>query len=189
MTVNGVDISSYQPDFDPTGWDFVFVKATEGRTWTSPVQQKQAAAARAAGAVVGFYHFLWPGNIAAQAAAFVERCASRPGDVLACDWETNLDGTAPTCEEKDVFLAEVSRLRPHHRVLLYCNADFWLRRDTTSRCGDGLWIADYTTKGKPRVTHPWLIHQYSDADGLDRNVARFASRAAMREWAEADLPT
>lgn len=37
---------------------------------------------------MGWYHFLWPGNIQKQAEWFI-RCADpKPGDVLACDWET-----------------------------------------------------------------------------------------------------
>lgn len=157
MTVNGVDVSAYQPTYATKGLDFVFVKATEGHTWTSPVQGKQVTAARDAGTVVGFYHFLWPGDIGAQAAHFVGQCASRPGDILACDWETTSDGTAASCAEKDAFLAEVKRLRPGLRTVLYCNTDFWHHRDTTSHCGDGLWIADVTTAGHPRVTHPWTF--------------------------------
>lgn len=183
MTVKGVDVSAYQPTYDANGLDFVFVKATEGHTWTSPVQAKQAATARDAGVVVGFYHFLWPGDIASQAAHFVERCAGVPGDVLACDWETTSDGTAASCAEKDAFLAEVRRLRPKNRVVLYCNTDFWLHRDTSSDCGDGLWIADVTEAGHPRVKHAWRFHQYSSAGGLDRDVADFPSHAALRTWA------
>ncbi|MFF3551912.1 glycoside hydrolase family 25 protein [Streptomyces tsukubensis] len=182
MTVRGVDVSAYQPTYDASGLGFVFVKATEGRTWTSPVQAKQAATARDAGAVVGFYHFLWPGQIAAQAAYFVAQADSRPGDVLACDWETTADGTAASCAEKDAFLAEVERLRPGHRTVLYCNTDFWLHRDTTSRCGDGLWIADVTTAGQPRIQHSWVFHQYSISGGLDRDVANFPTTAALRTW-------
>src|SRR5437879_11494973 len=34
--------------------------------------------------------------------------------------------------------------------ILYTNQDFWLNVDTTSYAGDGLWIADYVTAGKPR---------------------------------------
>ncbi|MFE7134151.1 glycoside hydrolase family 25 protein [Streptomyces sp. NPDC057638] len=186
-TVNGLDVSAYQPTYDASGCAFVFIKATEGHTWTSPALAKQTAAARDAGAVVGFYHFLWPGDIASQAAHFVARCGSAPGDILACDWETTTDGTAAPCAQKDAFLAEVRRLRPKNKVVLYCNTDFWLHRDTTSDCGDGLWIADVTTAGHPRIQHAWRFHQYSSSGGLDRNVADFASHTALRSWAREPL--
>ena len=188
--LQGADVSNYQgPAPAVSGLGFIIVKATEGTSTVNAEQTAQAAHARASGLVVGFYHFLWPGNIEAQADYFVTRCASVPGDVLACDWETTEDGTAATGAEKDAFLAAVKHLRPQHRVLLYCNRDFWTTRDTTSDCADGLWIADPDSPaGHPRVTHPWLVHQYGIVGGIDRDVAAFADTAAMRAWATAGLP-
>lgn len=182
--IKGIDVSAYQSsDYATSGYDFVIVKATEGRTYINPKQSAQAARARGAGLVLGFYHFLWPGNIAAQAAYFVEKCASRPGDILACDWEHTSSGTAATSAEKDAFMKEVKRLRPDHKVILYCNVDFWVNRDTSSYAADGLWIAQYNGRpGDPSVRAKWLIHQYTSSP-LDINVARFDTRAAMRAWA------
>ncbi|MBH5337103.1 muramidase [Streptomyces pactum] len=180
--LHGIDVSSHQSSFDTDGVDFVFVKATEGRSYINPRQSAQAGKARKAGCVLGFYHFLWPGNIAAQARYFVEECASEEGDLLAVDWENTGDGTRATNAEKDRFLREVKRLRPTHRVLLYCNRQFWLNHDTTSYAGDGLWIADYVTAGKPRIKAKWRFHQYTDTP-LDKNVGAFADKAALRKWA------
>lgn len=187
MLTYGIDVSSQQAEEVPgvvPGIDFVFVKATEGHTYTSPVQKAQAAAARKAGRVVGFYHFLWPRNLEMQAEYFVKQCASIPGDLLAVDWETTSDSSWATCHEKDRFLALVKELRPHHRVLLYCNRDFWFQHDTTSQCGDGLWIADPgAPAGRPRIKHGWAFHQYSDTAGkLDRNAYN-GSPAGLRSWA------
>jgi hypothetical protein len=135
--------------------------------------------------VVGFYHFLWPGNITEQAQYFVEQCASVPGDPLAYDWETTTAGTYASNREKDAFLAEVNKLRPDHMTGLYCNVNFWTGHDTTSDCGDFLWIAaPSATAGAPPIQHAWTFHQYSSHDSLDRNVADFTSQAALRTWAE-----
>ncbi|GAA1372423.1 GH25 family lysozyme [Streptomyces beijiangensis] len=182
--LHGIDVSTYQTSFDTGGLAFVLVKATEGRSYVSPRLTGQTKLARDGGCVVGFYHFLWPGHVAAQAAYFVDKAPSEAGDLLAVDWETTGEHTRASCAEKDAFLREVKRLRPHHRVLLYCNREFWLHHDTTSYAGDGLWIADYTTAGKPRIKAPWTIHQYTDTP-LDKDVAhpRFADEAALREWA------
>lgn len=190
MTIQGIDVSSYQAEtFTTSGLDFVFVKATEGTSYINPKQGKQAATARTAGLVLGFYHFLHPGNIAAQAAYFVDRCASVEGDLLVCDWETTGSGEHPSNADKDAFLREVKRLRPGHKVGLYCNTDYWLHRDGTSNCGDFLWIADpQPAPGKPRIKHPWTFHQYSISGGVDRNVANFATRAALRTWAGGKAP-
>ncbi|WP_052862316.1 GH25 family lysozyme [Streptomyces sp. Tu6071] len=182
MTVKGIDVSSYQSEtYSTTGIDFVFVKATEGVSYVNPKMAAQAKRARDAGLVVGFYHFLQPGDMKKQAAYFVEKAASREGDPLWADWET----PGVSCADKDVFLAEVKRLRGStHRVGLYCNKDYWTRRDTTSNAGDALWIAEYNNKpGKPTIQATWLFHQYTSTP-IDTNSGAFASRAALKSWAQ-----
>ncbi|MGE9695910.1 GH25 family lysozyme [Streptomyces sp. CH6] len=181
VTVTGIDVSSYQSStYSTAGVAFVFVKATEGRTYTNPRMTAQAKRARDAGAVVGFYHFLRPGDMRAQAEYFVEQAASIEGDPLWADWED----PGVSCADKDRFLAEVERLRgATHRVGLYCNRDFWLNRDNTSNAADALWIADYNGKpGKPGITAAWRFHQYTDRP-LDTSLAAFKDRAELRAWA------
>ncbi|GAA0430245.1 GH25 family lysozyme [Streptomyces luteireticuli] len=187
-TIRGIDISSYQSSaYSTDGLDFVFIKATEGRSYVNPRMEDQAARARRAGLVVGFYHFLHPGDLDAQARFFVERCDSAEGDILAVDWETTGSGTASGAE-KDAFLRKVKALRPGHKVILYCNRDFWRNRDSTSYAGDGLWIADYVDAGAPKIEADWLVHQFTD-DPVDTNIANFPSRDAMRAWATGGRPT
>jgi len=189
--LKGIDVASHQADtFTTSGLDFVFVKATEGTTYVNPKMGKQAATARTAGLALGFYPFLHPGSIPAQAAYFVDRCGSLQGDMLVCDWETTGTGGRPSNAEKDAFVREVKRLRPGHKVGLYCNTDYWLHRDQTSYAGDFLWIADPNAPaGKPRIKAPWRFHQYGISGATDRNVANFESRAALRAWAGYPLPT
>ncbi|MFF9621269.1 GH25 family lysozyme [Streptomyces griseosporeus] len=181
--LRGIDVSAYQPSaYDTHGLSFVFVKATEGRSYVNPKLTAQAEHGRDAGLVVGFYHFLWPGNLTAQAEYFLSKAPERRGDILAVDWETTGTGTHATNAEKDTFLRTLKKLRPHNRVVLYCSRHYWLTVDTTSYAGDGLWIADYVTAGHPRIKAKWLFHQYTD-DPLDRNVARFDTKTALRDWA------
>ncbi|RII15665.1 Lysozyme M1 precursor [Streptomyces sp. YIM 130001] len=183
--LHGIDVSAYQSSFDTDGVDFVIVKATEGRSYINPRMAAQVSRARDAGCVVGFYHFLWPDNIKAQAEYFVGKAGEKKGDLLACDWERNGEGSHASNAQKDQFIKEVKRLRPSHRVVLYTNRDFWLNVDTTSYAGDGLWIADYVTAGKPRIEADWRFHQYTDTP-LDKNVADFASKDALSKWAVID---
>lgn len=184
MAVKGIDVSAYQAaDYQTAGLDFVFVKATEGTSYLNPLMVAQGARGRVAGLVVGWYHFLHPGNIDAQAKYFVAKAASQPGDMLVCDWEPTSSGLATTAE-KDQFLRAVKALRPDHKVLLYCDTYRWTRVDTTAYAGDGLWIADPNhTAGSPAVKASWLFHQYSDSGGLDRNLGNFTDKAALRAWA------
>lgn len=181
--INGIDVASYQAgELDLGGLDFMFVKATEGTTYVNPEQKAQAEQAREAGLAVGFYHFLHPGFIRDQASYFVEQCDSVYGDMLVVDWETTESGNSASCEEKDQFLAVVKELRPaHHKIGLYCNTDFWLNIDTTSQCGDFLWIAAPGVTHPP-IRHPWAFWQTGERGGVDVDVAGFFSRAALKSW-------
>ncbi|MGW0131398.1 glycoside hydrolase family 25 protein [Streptomyces sp. NPDC003299] len=183
--IKGYDVSGYQDANFPTdGISFAFVKATEGRSWVNSKQKDQAAHARAAGLVVGFYHFLIPGHIKEQAAHFVEDSANIDYDLLAVDWEMRRNGTAATCAEKDAFIAEVQRLcGSTHKIGLYCNRDFWRHRDTTNNAGDFLWIAQYgVPAGKPNIESNWLFHQYAEKP-LDTDVCIFATKAELVAFA------
>ncbi|MGW0333052.1 glycoside hydrolase family 25 protein [Streptomyces sp. NPDC003011] len=181
--LRGIDVSAYQSSSYATdGLSFVFIKATEGRSYVNPKLAAQTKRARDAGLVVGYYHFLWPGNLTAQAEYFVKHAPEKAGEMLAVDWETTGDGTHASNAEKDSFIRKVKALRPDNRVILYCNRNYWLNVDRTSYAGDGLWIADYVTAGKPRIQAAWRFHQYTD-DPLDKNVADFTSKAALKKWA------
>ncbi|MEV0280100.1 GH25 family lysozyme [Streptomyces sp. NPDC050610] len=181
--LHGIDVSSYQSEKYPVDdIDFAFVKVTEGTSYTNPKWVAQRDRARKAGLVVGYYHFGSAGSMTAQGDYFLGKIKLRAGDILAFDWES----TSVTCKEKDAWLAHVKRKAPGHKVILYCNRDYWLHRDTTSQAGDGLWIADPEhAAGHPAVKHPWTFHQYSSAGNLDRDVANFADMDALRSWAGA----
>ncbi|MGW2895217.1 glycoside hydrolase family 25 protein [Streptomyces sp. NPDC001212] len=182
--LQGIDVSAYQSStYGTSGLSFVFIKATEGRSYVNSKLNAQTKHGRDAGLVVGFYHFLWPGNITAQAEYFVSNAPEKAGDVLAVDWETTGEGTHASNAEKDAFIRKVKALRPHNRVVLYTNRDFWLNIDTTSYAGDGLWIADYVAAGQPRIKAKWIFHQYTD-DPVDKDVANFSGKAALSEWAQ-----
>ncbi|MFY4717484.1 glycoside hydrolase family 25 protein [Streptomyces sp. LaBMicrA B280] len=181
--LHGIDVSSFQStSYDTDGLSFVFMKATEGRSYVNPRLTAQTKTGRDAGLVVGFYHFLWPGNLTAQADYFLQHAPERAGDILAVDWEPTSDGTHASNADKDSFIRKLKQLRPHNKVVLYTNRDFWLNIDRTSYAGDGLWIADYVTAGKPRIKAKWRFHQYA-SQPHDKDVADFASTAALKEWA------
>lgn len=174
--VEGRDISRYNAGYKiEPGVEFVFIKATEGTVLYNTEFANQRAMCRAAGVVTGFYHWLKRGNIDGQAQAFVDTAEPLPGEILVCDWEE----AGVTVADKNQFIAEVKRLRPKNRVLLYCNASWWNGSD--KKAGDGLWVAHYGV-ATPNIREPWLIHQYTDKP-MDKNRAQFASRTAMRAWA------
>lgn len=180
--IHGYDVAGYQPvNFPTSGIDFAIIKITEGTGFINSSWTGQRTTARNAGLVTGFYHFARPGSMTAQADFFLSQINLVPGDVLAFDWED----TGVSSANKDGWIRYVQQ-QTGHKVLLYCNRDFWLNRDTSGFAGDGLWIADPTTAGQPQITSPWLLHQYSTADNIDHDVAQFSSRADMSVWAKGD---
>ena len=194
--LHGIDVSSYQPaDYSTGNLSFVFIKITEGLTYTNPKWTAQRATARAAGLVTGFYHYPRIANSpTAEADRFLAQINLVPGDILCLDWEWYGQDVsdAQARDYKDAWLDVVRSQAPGHRTVLYCDRNNWLNVDTDSQCGDGLWIADYTTAGQPRIKHPWTFHQYTDSP-QDQNVANFPGVAELRSWAGAphlagDLP-
>jgi GH25 family lysozyme M1 (1,4-beta-N-acetylmuramidase) len=179
IVIKGVDVSSYQPsDYSTKGLDFVFIKITEGTSYVNPKWVDQRQTARDAELVTGFYHFARSGSMKAQADYFMDKINLVKGDMLVLDWED----TEVSNAEKDSWIKYVQKERPHTRVLLYCNTNFWLNHDTTSFAGDGLWIAHYNGKpGKPGIEHPWRFHQYTN-DPIDTNLGNFDSRDELRKW-------
>ncbi|MYS23187.1 Lyzozyme M1 (1,4-beta-N-acetylmuramidase), GH25 family [Streptomyces sp. DvalAA-14] len=186
MSVNGIDVASYQNTaYTTAGLGFVIVKATEGTGYVNPKHAAQIATGRTHGLVVGHYHFARAGSVGDQVAYFLRNAAPQAGDLLALDWED----TGMSAADKDAWIKQAQAAAPGHRVLLYCNRDFWLNRDRTDFCGDGLWIADPSAPaGRPRVQHAWTIHQYSETGGIDHDVASFADKAALQAWARKAVP-
>lgn len=187
MTVPGCDVSQFQSTFDTKKYKFVYVRTGFGTS--IPLDSMHAThvkRARAANMLVGHYHFLRPGSIAQQAKTFVQNSGAKAGEFLVCDWET-YDGTAPTTSEKDQFIKAVQKLAPNNKVLLYCNLNFWNSVDTSGFKGDGLAIADYTTSTKAPVSD-WVIWQYSEDGGLDKDRGNFSSITPMKKFFAASAP-
>ncbi|MFE3774248.1 glycoside hydrolase family 25 protein [Streptomyces sp. NPDC059122] len=180
MTVKGIDVSLAQPEkYQTSGSDFVFIKITEGTTYTNPKWVAQRKTGRDAGLVTGFYHFARPGPVTDQVDHFLSKINLVDGDVLILDWE---DARVPN-SWKDSWLRQVQQRTPGHKTILYCNRDFWLHRDTTSFAGDGLWIAQYNGKpGQPDIKGRWLFHQYTDKP-IDTSLGGFKDRTELRTWA------
>jgi len=191
MTIHGVDVSAYQSEtYNLTGLDFVFVKATEGLSYTNPRMAAQVKRARDAGLVVGFYHYPHMGNDpVAEANYFLRKAPIQAGDIIVFDWEgyDAANKGVPKSRQityRDAWLAYVKGKLPTHRVGMYCNTDYWLNVDSSSNCGDFLWIATGNRPaGQPGIKSAWTFHQYSTANNIDHDVANFPDRAALASWA------
>jgi hypothetical protein len=194
--IHGIDVSAYQPEtYSTAGLDFVIVKATEGLSYTNPRMAGQAKRARDAGLVVGFYHYPHMANDPhAEADRFLKTVAWQPGDIVVLDWEGYDSANqgvskARQLAYRDAWLPYVKGKMAAHKVGMYCNTDYWLTVDTSSTCGDFLWIATGgRPAGDPGIKYPWTFHQYSTANNIDHDVANFPDRASLRAWANPAQP-
>lgn len=189
----GCDVSSWQhPENRPIDWEkaredgctFAVVKATQGTGYTNPWLARDLDDARAAGLLVGAYHFFAVGvDAAEQATHFVSSLIGQTLD-LGCwlDWEPP---AVPSWEAKslvEVFCAKVEEVRP------WCGlyVDRWWHEQLVAAtlAPRSLWLADPGTDASPpgtvlRQTGTWS--NGGDLDGADYDV--LVSRRGL------DIPT
>ncbi len=188
MGTYGQDWASYQDDAPSTeGLDFVFVKVTEGLTYTNPKWVAQRDHAKGAGLVWGAYHYPHMENsVRAEADHFIDQVAWQPGDLVVLDWEGYDDANkhvphSVQATYKDQWLRYVKSRLPGHQVGLYANLDYWRNVDTSGFYGDFLWIATADRKaGDPGIQADWVFHQYAAA-GVDKDFCKLDS-AELRAW-------
>ncbi|MFF6998710.1 lysozyme [Streptomyces sp. NPDC008313] len=203
----GHDVSSHQRNVDwagarARGARFVYVKATESRSYRNPFFRGQYKGARDAGLIRGAYHFALPDKSSgtAQAAYFVRHGGDwRPdGRTLppALDIERNPYGAKCYGLGKKAmvrwiraFSDEVLRRTGRHPVI-YTSTDWW--NDCTGRSkafgpDHALWLARYSSAGAGRLpagwSH-WTFWQYASSGPLpgDQNLFN-GSRAALERLA------
>ena len=191
-TVAGVDVSAYQRSVDwaglwASGHRFVWVKATEGSTWTSPRYAAQVAGAREVGFLVGAYHYARPGNSAAAVQArhlvsvsggWTPDGRTLPGalDLEFAESGEKCHGLSPSRMTAWVadFVAEYRRLTGR-APLIYTTREFWtqcLSDDRTIPAAAPLWLFDHEGDMGPWPAG-WqrpTVWQRGVDGGIDRNV-------------------
>ena len=119
--LKGIDVSSWQAGIKPGqihGVDFVVVKATGGKSYTNPHFRAQVDAARAAGKLVGIYHYAhetgFQGTAVEEARHFLQvTCRDWDGATIpVLDWES--DNVADTVWARDwlQLVAKETRATP-----------------------------------------------------------------------------
>ncbi|MGF6356461.1 lysozyme [Paenibacillus sp. 4624] len=185
----GIDVSRYQGNIDwakvkASGMTFVFIKATEGRTYVDPNFQRNVNGALAAGMLVGTYHFFRGTSveIAKAEAAHYANTLNQIGGARALqlpqvmDYENN-PGNLSKAQMNTVakaFLTELQRLTGVKPIIYTGNA-FAGNFDTSLSSYD-LWIARYSTSRVPDAQPAWkrwTFWQYTDSgkvNGISGNV-------------------
>lgn len=161
--LNGVDIASYQSGINParlSTTDFVIVKFTQGTSYLNPYADRQYSEAKAAGKLLGAYHYGTGRSATAEAQYFVNCLGSRVGEcILALDWEGKQNsafGTGKDVTWCKTFLDEVFRLTGV-RPLIYMSKSVCRRYNWSSVAQNYLlWCAQYGSNAKTDYqSSPW----------------------------------
>lgn len=200
MTIAGVDLASWQgepgqwqPEAASAGYQWAAVKLTElqpgGVQYVDPDAAADWTALAAAGKIRIAYLFGHPSTDAhATVALFAQvlgQLGLEAGDAIALDLEQT-DGQPPA--DVDSWAVNVCQLLAEQfgrRPLVYTFRNFISDGNCASLGAYPLWISDPSSpEGQPAVLAPWtswMIHQFSTAGNLDRDVANYESLEAMAE--------
>ncbi len=182
----GIDVSRWQGninwrDVAKSGVSFVFVKATQNRI--DPMFIKNITAARAAGLLVGAYHYLDesvtdPAQARAAAGKFYKAIMLGGGvdlpPVLDYEHKSNSVSTVAASAIALAFLQEIERLTGK-RPMLYTYPSFIGNFSNLQQYP--LWIARYSVSKTPENAQGWSeweFWQYSD--GTDGGTLPSGSR-------------
>lgn len=203
--LHGVDIASYQSTISPSKLsttDFVIVKFTQGTSYLNPHTDRQYSMAKAAGKLLGAYHYAEGGDAKKEAQFFVKELGSRVGEcILALDWEGNQNGKFGTGQDVTwckTWLDEVHRLTGI-RALIYMSKSVCRKYDWSSVAQNyPLWCAQYKTNSTTDYqSSPWTddkgfgawqrdtIRQYSSHGriaGYDANIDLDLAYLSADQW-------
>lgn len=202
---DGIDVSRWQGQIDwpavkKAGKKFAYIKATEGIGYVSPTLDAQLSGARAAGLVVGCYHYARPGNDpAADARHFAGQLkrskAWQPGNLPPC-----LDMEEPAGNPRGWTRAFIDTLREElgrRDVMVYASTSYF----TGPLAGEGwaddnvfLWVAHYGRKpGQPGYRSARVVmHQHSSTGrvpGITGNVDLNRSLVDLERLTKSGPPT
>jgi lysozyme len=168
--LDGIDVSYHQgtidwPQVAAAGKRFAFVRASAGTLTADTAYAANLSGARAAGLVVGSYHFAnpdtAPNDAANEASWFVRNATVASGDlvpVLDLEVSNGLDPASLTTWAQ-TWLTQViaaTGVRP----IIYTTPSFWWSSmaDSSWFADNGyqvLWIAHWTAQGQPTVPTGW----------------------------------
>lgn len=175
-----IDLSHHNPEPDwpamkAAGVVGVIHKATEGTTYRDPDRQRRLAAAYRAGIKIATYHFMRPGNIAAQMDHYINTIDAAKGERVVLDHE---DAGVPI-RDLELAITSLWNKRPDLQITIYSGhlIKEQLGNNKNSLLSKtSLWIAQYNNVGPswPKaVWSTWSLWQWTDKEvvpGISRPV-------------------
>lgn len=179
----GIDVSHHQSSINwkrvqAAGKVFAFVKASQGQKYVDPTFQMNVKGAKAAGLMVGAYHFLDATSVEAAKleARHFANILDQLGDASMLDFPPVLDyennpgklSTAGINQVAIAFLTEIEKVMGRKPMIYTGNA--FAAHFNTSLSSYKLWVARYSTTNIPSDTTAWKawdFWQYSDSGQVD----------------------
>lgn len=181
MTLNGIDIASYQAgiDLSVVPLDFAIVKASQGTGYTNPDYARAIGQVLGAGRLGGAYHYVSGGNAQAEADHFVDVVGGNVEHVvLAIDWEQGDNSAWGDPAYLDAVVARVIE-RTGVKPLIYCSQSVVASIASIASAHDcGLWVAQYADMNPTGYQDsPWNEGAYSCA------IRQYSSAGRLNGWA------
>ncbi|MFC2758417.1 GH25 family lysozyme [Propionibacterium acidifaciens] len=178
MTMQGIDISSYQAGIDLTRvpCDFIIVKATQGAGYMNPDCVRAVEQALAAGKLVGVYHYI-DGSGVGEADFFVDQISGWVDRALVClDWEP---GSNSRWGDLGYLGAVIDRVRERtgRPPVVYASAAAFPWQTCAAR-GCGTWVAQYADMTQTGYQdHPWNEGSYQC------DIRQYSATGRLPGWA------
>jgi lysozyme len=163
MSVNGIDVSSYEPNVNwsqakASGIQFAFIKATEGVTLVDDSFSSHWTMSIFAGLIRGAYHFYHPKDDPIDQANLLTTTVGElaPADLpFVMDFET-LDNADPSqiLANAKIFLQKVENVSGKTPIIYGSPSFLNALRFDSSFSRYPLWIANYQVI-KPSIPPPW----------------------------------
>lgn len=193
--IKGIDVSAHQGKIDwkkvkDAGYEFAFLKATEGGDWVDSTFATNRKEAREAGLAVGYYHYFRPPRpVEDQIANFVKTVGKVEGDALRLVIDTedekmwkpyNIEQRIKMIEDWCKGVQKELGVTP--QITIYGSPNFFrdVLQNSPQLAKYSLWIANYNVAEPivPKLWTKWDFWQYTEkgkvpgiaSDGVDINM-------------------
>ena len=184
MSMNGIDISSWQKDINlaEVPCEFVIIKATEGTSYVNPYCDKLFNQAEALGKKPGVYHFASGLNAKEEAEYFVKNVRDYIGKaILALDWEIRT--AADRTDWAKEWLDRVYRLTGV-KPFIYMSNYTAIAHSWTSVASSGypLWNAYYYAYGTPMGYNPDVLSPDNTGAWSSSTIYQYTSEGRLEGY-------
>jgi lysozyme len=192
--VAGIDVSRHNGDIDfeqvrDDDYQFVFIKASEGKTYKDDAFERNYNRAREAGLKVGAYHFFRKNRTGReQADNLLGVIKGKTFDLplvidLEDDWGNGAVTSRQTALERVLEMLNILNDKGY-QVMIYTNLDGYEKYYKDMLGDHDLWLCSFTSPDM--LSHlPHRIQQFShegSVNGIDGDVDLNVFRGSKRDW-------